>query len=392
MKKSICILGSTGSIGKNSLSVINSKKKLFSIKTLVADTNYKEIIKQIKIYKPKEFVVNNNKIFLKVKLKYKNKNIKIYNNYNHFNKIKKKIDITISAIPGIAGLEPTMILTKVTKKILIANKEAIICGWDLINGIAKKNKTQVVPIDSEHYSIFELTKNYTNKDIDEIHLTASGGPFLDLPIKKFKTIRPQDAVKHPKWKMGKKISVDSSTLMNKVLEIIEANKIFSFDSSKYKIIVHPQSLVHAIIKFKNGLSKMIYHHPDMKITLANAIFNGNFNLLDLNSSFKKYKTYNYESLVFLKVNVKKFPIVKLLPKILKYPSASIILNGSNEILVDRFLKKEITFNSIVVYLSSVLSNKDFKKYASIKPTKLKQIYEINNWSKKLTNNYINKNA
>ena len=117
MKKSICILGSTGSIGKNSLSVINSKKKLFSIKTLVADTNYKEIIKQIKIYKPKEFVVNNNKIFLKVKLKYKNKNIKIYNNYNHFNKIKKKIDITISAIPGIAGLEPTMILTKVTKKI-----------------------------------------------------------------------------------------------------------------------------------------------------------------------------------------------------------------------------------------------------------------------------------
>lgn len=387
MKKTICILGSTGSIGENTLSVLDSKKKLFKIVTLAADSNYKKIIFQINKYKPKEFVINNHKIFLKVKNKFKKKNIKIFNNYKH---LKKKFDISIAAIPGIAGLKPTLILTKHSKKILIANKESIICGWYLINKIAKKNNTEIIPVDSEHYSIFELTKKYKDLEIEEIYLTASGGPFLNLPISRFKNIKPIDATRHPKWSMGKKISVDSSTLMNKVFEVIEASKIFPFANYKFKIIVHPQSLVHAIIKFKNGLFKMIQHPPDMKITLANAIYNGKIDFSEINQSYKKFTMYNIKSLIFSKVDEKKFPVVKLLPKILKYPSAPIIINGSNEVLVDEFLKKKITFSSIMVYLCSILKDKKFKKYASFKPNTLKKIYEIDNWSKKTTKELIAK--
>ena len=275
MKKIISILGSTGSIGAHSLKILNKKKKFFKFYLLAADKNYKLICKQITKFKPQIFIINNNKVFEKVKKKFKNNKVQILSSLNYQKKLFKKSDITIAAIPGIAGLEPTITLTKKSKKILIANKESVICGWDLIKKAASKNKTKIIPIDSEHFSIMKLIENHKMTEIRKIFLTASGGPFLKYKISKLKNIKPHQAIKHPKWKMGKKISVDSASLMNKLLELIEAQKIFSVSAKKIDIVIHPQSLIHAIVEFKNGLHKFIYHKTTMSIPLANAIFENN---------------------------------------------------------------------------------------------------------------------
>jgi len=335
MKKKIAILGSTGSIGTTSLDIIGKNKNLFNIEFLSANKNYKKICSQIIKFKPRYFVVTNNNIFFKTKKKFKGKKTKILNNYKQVSFSNKKIDITIASIPGIAGLEPTINFTKISKRILLANKESIICGWNIIKRIAKKNKTKLIPIDSEHYSIMKLTENHKENEIEKVYITASGGPFLNLQINKFKNIKPTDAVKHPKWKMGKKISVDSSTLMNKILELIEAQKIFPFNPKIYEIIIHPQSLVHAIIKFKNGLVKLLYHEPNMKIPIANAIFDSKIEIENYLN-----KKNNLKNLEFLTPDKKKFPSINLIPKLNKYISTPIIINAANEILVDHFLKKK----------------------------------------------------
>ena len=274
MKKKISILGATGSIGVSALSIIDKKKSFFNIVLLSSNKNLNLICKQIKKYKPKYYVINDLKIFNKVKKKFKKSKVKIINCFD-FNDKNIKSEIVISAIPGVAGLNPTINIIGKTKKILIANKESIICGWNLIKEKAKKNKTKIVPIDSEHFSIFQLIKNTKIEDIEKIFLTASGGPFLNLKISKFKKIKPKDALIHPKWKMGKKITIDSSTLMNKMFELIEAHKLFNIPLNKLDILIHPNSLVHAIVRFKNGLTKLLYHDTSMIVPLANAIFDGN---------------------------------------------------------------------------------------------------------------------
>ncbi len=385
MKKKIAILGSTGSIGTTSLNIIKKKNNLFDVQLLSANKNYKSICDQIIKFKPKYFVVTNNFIFLKIKKKFKNKKTKILNSYDNLS-LLKKIDITITSIPGIAGLKPTISLVKKSKKILLANKESVICGWQIINNLAKKYKTKIVPIDSEHFSIMKLLENHNKNEIEKIYITASGGPFLNLPKNKFKNIKPKDAIKHPKWSMGKKISVDSSTLMNKILELIEALKIFPFELKKYQIIIHPQSLVHAIIRFKSGITKFLYHEPDMTVPISNAIFDSKF---DINNFIeKKNKIKNLE---FFEPDERKFPALKLIPKLNNYISTPIIINAANEILVDHFLKKKIRFTSILKHLFSLLKDKNYKKYAIYNPTKLGNIYLIDQWSRLTILKIINKN-
>ena len=178
----------------------------------------------------------------------------------------------MSSITGLNGLLPTLKSIKHTKKILIANKESIICGWNLINKELKKYNTNFVPVDSEHFSIWSLLQNYNSNDIDKIFITASGGPFLKLPKKQFSNISVKKALNHPNWSMGKKITIDSATLMNKVFEVIEAKNIFNLSYGKISILTHPKSYLHAITKFKNGLTKLLLHDPDMKIPIYNSIY------------------------------------------------------------------------------------------------------------------------
>ena len=346
-----------------------------------ANENLNLICKQIKIYKPKYFIISNYNVFKKVKEKFKKNRIIILNNFSDLKKIKK-IDITITAIPGIAGLSPTISMIKFSKKILLANKESIICGWDLIKKESKIYKTKLVPIDSEHYSIFKILKKYKISEIKKIFLTASGGPFLNYKIKDLKKVRFSDALKHPKWKMGKKISIDSSTLMNKIFELVEAQKFFSIPKNFLDIVIHPNSLVHAIISFKNGFSLLVYHETSMLIPISNALLNDDLNIE------KFYRTNNkkaeIESLIFKRVNPKIFPTIKLKDLINKYPSSPIIVNSSNEILANYFMRKKIGYFDIFKTIMLILNDKYYKKYAIKKPNNYKQIINVHNWAKTKT--------
>ena len=393
MKKNISILGSTGSIGLNVLNLINKKRFLFNVNILAANKNYKLICNQIIKFKPNVFIVSNYKIFTKVKKKFKKRNIKILNTLDNKKHNFKKSDITVAAIPGIAGLKPTIKLIKKSKKILIANKESIICGWNLIRNIALKNNTKIIPIDSEHFSIMKLLEKQNIKNVKKIYLTASGGPFLNYKIGKLRKVNPQQAIKHPKWKMGKKISIDSATLMNKMLEIIEAHKLFSIDLKKIDIIIHPESLVHAVIEFKNGLFKFIYHETTMLIPLANAIFGDDININDFLKPKSNSNSASFKSLNFLKVDNKRFPIIKLKNRINEHISTPIIINAANEILVDQYLKGKISFNTFYKYLLKVLNDRNYRKYAIKEPKNINQIFLVDEWSRSTVYKKINyKNA
>ena len=236
MKKNIAILGSTGSIGCSTFDILKKNKKLFNINLLTTNRNLNLIITQSKIFNVKNIIVTDFKKFIILKKKFKNKKINIYNNFDNLDKIfKKKIDYVMSSISGLEGLNPTLKIIRYTKKIAIANKESIICGWSLIAKQLKKYQTNIIPVDSEHFSLWALL-NYSNisknNQIEEIILTASGGPFLNRSLKTFNKINTHDAIKHPNWSMGKKISVDSATMMNKVFEVIEAQRLFDHDTSR----------------------------------------------------------------------------------------------------------------------------------------------------------------
>ena len=385
MKKLISILGSTGSIGLSTLRIIDIKKKLFKPYIFSANKNYSEICKQIKLYKPSFFLIGNEIIYKKIKKKFTKCRTKIINNFVEI-KTQKKSDITISAIPGIDGLKPTIFLIKLSKKILIANKESIICGWHLIKNETKKNNTKLIPIDSEHFSIMKLLQEHKLEEINKIYITASGGPFLNYKPSKLKSVKPAKALKHPKWKMGKKISIDSATLMNKILELIEAQRLFNIPKEKLDIIIHPNSLVHAIIDLKNGLKKFIYHETTMIIPIANAIFDRN---LDIKKIIKVRENHEMiKNLSFKKVDRKIFPIIKLVNQINKYEGTPIIVNAANEVLVDHFLRKKIPFLGIQKIIFNILKDKNYKKYAIRKPINLKIINVLNNWAKNITNNKI----
>ena len=237
-----------------------------------------------------------------------------------------------------------------------------------------------------HFELFLLEYHKLN-EIKKIYLTASGGPFLNYKINQFKRIKPKDAIKHPKWKMGKKISVDSSTLMNKILELIEAQKLFNIPRKKIDILIHPNSLVHAVIKLKNGLTKFLYHETSMIIPLVNAIFDGNLNINDF---IKSQKETGIENLIFKKVDKKTFPLIRLKDKANELPSTAIIINASNEILVDQFLRKKIPFLSIFKIIMAILNDKNYRKYAIRKPKNIKQINNIDMWARDKTFEKIKK--
>ena len=375
MKKKIAIIGSTGSIGKTTVDIIKSDKKYFEVILLTTNDNIKELAKQIKDLRPKNLIVNNKKHYLKLKKKYKK--INIFNNFDTFlKKNKKKIDYTISAISGLSGLQPTLDIIRHTKTIAIANKESIICAWNLIEKKLKANKTKFIPVDSEHFSIWYLLQNKKIQNVNEIIITASGGPFLYWKLKKIKKASPNIAIKHPNWSMGKKISIDSATMMNKVFELIEAQRIFNLDRCKFKILIHPQSLVHAIVKFDNGLTKLLIHDTNMKIPIFNTIYESSNKKI----SSKKIDYSSLNNFEFKAIDLKKFPSIKILKKIPKKISLfETILVSINDELVDLFLKKKIKFWEIHENLNKLLNIKEFIKYKRIMPKNARQIYKLSEY-------------
>ena len=373
--KKIAIFGSTGSIGSSLLKIIKDDKKNFKIELLTANKNYKKLIKQAKFFNVKNIILTNNKSFLIASNLLKKNEIKVFKNFDSLNKIfdkKKKIDYTMCAISGFQGLKPTLDIIKYTKTIAIANKESIICGWNLIKKDLKKYKTNFIPVDSEHFSIWSLIHNDKKNNFEKIYITASGGPFRKFPLRKFKNITIKDALKHPNWSMGKKISIDSATMMNKVFEVIEAKKIFNLKYNQLEILVHPKSYLHAIVKFDNGLSKLLVHDTNMRIPIFNSIYN--------NSEKKiKSKKINIEILNNLdlkKIDNIRFPVVNIINKLHEKNSLfETIIVSANDKLVSHFLTNKINFIDISNILLRICSLPEFNKFKLIEP---KNVDEINN--------------
>ena len=375
MRKKIAILGSTGSIGKTLINIIKQDKKNFEIVLLSAEGNYKELLKQAKFFNVKNLIITNENSYNKINKDRFSKKINIYKDFNNFRKIfKKKIDYTMSAISGIQGLKPTIEIIKFTNKIAIANKEAIICGWDLIQKELKKNKTVFIPVDSEHFSIWYAIKNINKDLIEKIYLTASGGPFLNKPLHKLKNVNYKQAVKHPNWKMGKKISIDSATMMNKVFEIIEAKKIFNISYKKLSILIHPKSYVHAIIKLKNGLTKIVVHDTNMKIPIFNSLHSSSKIINSKNINLKTLNNLNFKT-----VDYRRFPLTKILNSLPEKSSLfETILVSINDKLVELFLNNKIKFTDISKKMHIILRLKNLKKYKMTKVTNINEIIKINN--------------
>ena len=377
--KKIAIFGSTGSIGLSLLKIIKDDQKNFKIELLAANKNYKKLIKQAKFFNVKNIILTDYNSFLIATKLLKNTKVKVFKNFDSLNKIfniNNKINYSMCAISGFQGLKPTLDIIKFTKTIAIANKESIICGWNLIKKDLKKYKTYFIPVDSEHFSIWSLLDNNKKNNFEKIYITASGGPFRNLSLKKFRNISVKDALKHPNWSMGKKITIDSATMMNKVFEIIEAKKIFDLNYKQLEILIHPKSYLHAIVKFNNGLSKLLVHDTNMIIPIFNSIY---FN------TDKKLKSKNIDiealnNLSLKKIDNIRFPVIKILNNLNNEDSLfETIIVTANDKLVKLFLSNKIKFTDISNMLLKICDIDEFKKFRSIKPINIEEIHNLSDY-------------
>ena len=377
MKKKIAIIGSTGSIGKNLLDIISNDINDFKINLLTADKDHKTLLRQAKKFNVTNLIIKNKSSYKVLKKKTSNTNIKVFNSFEYLGLIfKNKIDYVMNSIMGIDGLEPTIKIIKYTKNLAIANKESIICGWNIILKELKKNNTNFIPVDSEHFSIWYGLQNLKATNVEKIYLTASGGPFRKLSLNKFKKIKINQAVSHPNWTMGKKISVDSATMINKVYEVIEAKNIFNIPYQNIEIIIHPKSYIHALIKFTNGLTTIIAHDTTMKIPIFNSLYSKSDKKIFTNTI--NFKTLN--NLNLSKLNSIRYPMIKLL-KILPSKSSlfETVIVAANDTLVDLFLNKKINFINIQKELFKILKLKEFNKFKKISPKKLEDVIKLNDY-------------
>ena len=370
MKKKIAILGSTGSIGIQTLDVIQKNKELFTAEILIAGQNSNLLIKQAKIFKPKIVVINDESKYLYVKEHLKNEKTKVFAGKKEvINVVKNKsIDTVVSAVVGYSGLEPTISAIKAGKNIALANKETLVVAGELINNLIKKYKVKMYPIDSEHSAIYQCILGEEKNKYEKIILTASGGPFRGFKLSQLEKVTPHEALNHPKWKMGKKISIDSATLMNKGLEVIEAKWLFDIDPSNIEVVIHPEAIVHSMVQFIDGSIKAQLGVPDMKIPIQFALtspyrIESNFPRLSLNKKL---------SLNFEKPDLNTFKNLKLAFQAIKEGgNKPCILNAANEVVVDSFLKKEIKFlemsNIIEECLNKIeyIANLNFEDYVEI---------------------------
>tara|TARA_B100000989_G_scaffold131512_1_gene97608 strand:+ start:300 stop:1472 length:1173 start_codon:yes stop_codon:yes gene_type:complete len=385
MIKNVVIMGSTGSIGTSSLTVLK-KNKNYKIHLLTTKSNVQKIFNQAIKFKVKNVIIEDKKEYFNFKEKFKLKNINLFLGIKNIQKIlkSKKIDYVINSISGINGLEPTLNIIPNSKNILIANKETIICGWDIIKKKLTKYKTNFVPIDSEHFSIWKLIKNEPKSSIDRVILTASGGPFLTKSKRNLSNIDPKDALKHPNWKMGKKISIDSSTMMNKIFEYIEAIKIFDLKKKEISILIHPSSFIHAIVFFKNDIIKFLAHETNMTIPITNALQINKIDRQNINKNLLK----KFNEIKFLVPEKKIFPllsIIDLIPDETSYFETILITINDN--LVHKYLNGRINYKSIQMNILRLINKPFLSKYYKLKP---KNIYDIKKMIA-ITNKYLEGN-
>ncbi len=382
MKKKIAVLGSTGSIGTQTLQVVDSQKDFFEVEVLTANNNADLLIKQAIKYKPNSVVIANKEKYDYVLNALNNYPIKVYAGEESIAQIVQfdNIDIVLTALVGFAGLLPTIKAIEAGKNIALANKETLVVAGELINKLIKENKVGILPVDSEHSAIFQCLSGEINNAIEKIYLTASGGPFREKNSEFLKTVTKEQALKHPNWNMGAKITIDSATMMNKGFEVIEAKWLFGLNSQQIDVIVHPQSVVHSIVQFEDGAMKAQMGLPDMKLPIQYALSYPK----RLKSEFPRFNFLDYPNLTFEKPDLNKFHNLAIAYEALeKGGNVACALNAANEVAVDAFLKDKIKFLDITSIIEKTIEKTHF-----IKNNSYKDYVETNSEAREIAKSFI----
>ena len=351
MKKNVFVMGSTGSIGVQSLDVI-SKSNSHKVIGLSCYSNSELLLDQIKEHQPQIVAIDKIDSSHELFDYCHHNNIKVYNGENSSSKIPfQNIDLAINAIVGTSGLKPTVELIKNGIDIALSNKESLVLGGHFIMPLAKKNNVKIIPVDSEHSAIFQCLHGENHSDLKKIILTGSGGPFLEKPLSEFDLISPAQALKHPNWNMGKKISIDSATMMNKALELVEALWLFDIDIEQIEITIHPQSIIHSMVEFIDGSYKAHLGTPDMKVPIQYALTYPARKTLAIDSL-----DLSDLSLAFQSPDYKRYPILGLVHELIKLGGNRVaVMSIANDYIVQKFLDEKISFNQIFILTKEVVS-------------------------------------
>lgn len=380
--KNIAIIGSTGSIGTQALEVIRENPQHFSVEVLVGNSNADLLIKQALEFKPNSVVIADESKYKEVKDVLFNEGIKVFAGAKAVEQIveSETIDVVLACIVGYAGLASTINAIKHKKTIALANKETLVVAGDLVTSLARENAVNIYPVDSEHSAIFQCLAGEWDNKIEKIYLTASGGPFRGKTRKDLETVTRAQALKHPNWSMGAKITIDSASLMNKGLEVIEAKWLFNLKPEQIDVIVHPQSIVHSLVQFEDGSMKAQMGLPDMKLPIQYAFSYP----ARVKNNFKRFDFFNYPTLTFEKPDTETFTNLALAFEAMKQGgNMPCVLNAANEIAVDAFLNDKIKF----LEMSAVIENCLAKTSLIQKPT-YQQYIECDMETRKLAATFI----
>ena len=384
-KKRIAILGSTGSIGMQALDILRSHPDQFAIEALTAGNNTKELIRQAREFLPNMVVIANEAHYKDVSDALSDLDIKVFSGRESVAQIVGygEIDMVLNAIVGFAGFEPTVNALKAGKAIALANKESIVAGGELVNRLAGENHSFIIPVDSEHSAIYQCLAGESSDAVEKIFLTASGGPFRGKNIHALANVSPEEALKHPNWDMGDKISIDSASMMNKGLEVIEAKWLFGLEPEQIEVVIHPQSVIHSMVQFHDGSIKAQLGHPDMRLPILYAL-----SFPDrLPSDYKRFSIIDYPSLSFETADTKKFRNLALAFEAMKaggnIPCA---MNAANEIAVRAFLEKKIGFLQMPDIIERCMTN-----ITSIAQPGFDDYVETDSEARAMALNYIRKN-
>ena len=381
MKKKISILGSTGSIGVNALNVIRNISKNFKIRHLTGNTNSELMIEQSREFNPDSIVMINEAAAEKVKKELVNDGVEVLSGRNNLLKIakNKSVDLVLNALVGSHGMEPTLNALKAGVDVALSNKESLVVAGDIITAAMNISGAKLFPVDSEHSAIWQCMLGESLDDIERIILTGSGGPFRERPLKTFDNILVSEALNHPNWDMGKKITIDSATMMNKGLEVIEAYWLFNMQVSQIDIIVHPQSIIHSMIEFKDGSIKAQMGVPDMKVPIQYALTYPNH----LEAPWERLDFAMLGDLSFQAPDFDRFPCIKLAYLALdKMGTTPAVLNMANDYCVYKFLDEKIKFTDIPVIIESAMNNHEWTENPN-----LDYLKELDLWTENFVNNY-----
>ncbi len=369
MAERIAILGSTGSIGSQTLDVISAFPERFSVEVLVAGNNHEILTRQALKYHPDIVIIGNKDHYGELKESLKNTDIKVYAGSDAVEQVvtSSSVDVVLAAIVGYSGLRSTVAAVKAGKKVALANKETLVVAGELIEKLTREYGSRILPVDSEHSAILQCLTGEAGNPVEHISLTASGGPFLNYTYEQIEYITPKQALKHPNWDMGSKITIDSASLMNKGLEVIEAKWLFDLKPDQIKVVVHPQSIIHSLVHFADGSVKAQLGIPDMRVPILYALTYPD----RLTTTLPRLDLLKNPCLTFSEPDLKKFRNLSLAFTALdRGGNMPCIMNAANEIAVDAFLKEKISFLQMPDVVEYAMQTTEFSKSCALEQLEL----------------------